>query len=211
MRRKSVNRFREIVKVLGSYGFGYIVDSKFNKQSKRPENLRKAFEDLGPTFIKIGQILSTRPDLLSPDYIAELSKLQDNVPPEKIETINKVFFDEFSISTTDCFEKFNEKPLASASISQVHKAILKDGREVVVKIQRPDIAEKMKLDISILVRLIRLTKARFSDALIDPEEALHEILLITQLELDFNNEAKNINNFKDFNKDVAFLYVPYVV
>ena len=211
MRRKSVNRFREIVKVLGSYGFGYIVDSKFNKQNKRPENLRKAFEELGPTFIKIGQILSTRPDLLSPDYIAELSKLQDNVPPENIETINKVFFDEFSISTTDCFEKFNEKPLASASISQVHKAILKDGREVVVKIQRPDIAEKMKLDISILVRLIRLAKAKFSDALIDPEEALHEILLITELELDFNNEAKNINNFKDFNKDVAFLYVPYVV
>ncbi|MGH4121528.1 MAG: ABC1 kinase family protein [Clostridium sp.] len=211
MRRKSVNRFREIVKVLGSYGFGYIVDSKFSKQNKLPENLRKAFEELGPTFIKIGQILSTRPDLLSPEYISELSKLQDNVAPENIETIEKVFFDEFKVSTAECFEKFNKKPLASASISQVHKAILKDGREVVVKIQRPDIAEKMKLDISILVRLIKLAKARFSDALIDPEEALHEILLITELELDFNNEAKNINNFKNFNKDVAFLYVPYVI
>ncbi|MCB2313619.1 AarF/ABC1/UbiB kinase family protein [Clostridium tagluense] len=211
MRRKSVNRFREIVKVLGSYGFGYIVDYNFNKKNKLPENLRKAFEELGPTFIKIGQILSTRPDLLSPEYIAELSKLQDNVAPENIETINKVFFDEFKVSTTECFEKFNEKPLASASISQVHKAILKDGREVVVKVQRPDISEKMKLDISILVRIVKLTKARFSDALIDPEEALHEILLITELELDFNNEAKNINTFKAFNKDVAFLYVPYVV
>ncbi len=211
MRRKSVNRFREIIKVLGSYGFGYLVDSKFNKQNNRPENLRKAFEELGPTFIKIGQILSTRPDLLSPDYIAALSKLQDNVAPENFEAIEKVFFHEFSISTKDCFESFTEKPLASASISQVHKAILKDGRDVVVKIQRPDIAEKMQLDISILVRIIRLTKAKFSDALIDPEEALHEILLITQLELDFNNEAKNINNFKAFNKDVTFLYVPYVV
>jgi len=211
MRRKSVNRFREIIKVLGSYGFGYIVDSKFNKQNKRPENLRKAFEELGPTFIKIGQILSTRPDLLSPDYITELSKLQDNVPPENIERINKVFFDEFAMSTNDCFEKFYQTPLASASIAQVHKAILKDGREVVVKIQRPDISEKMKLDISILMRLIRLTKARFSDALIDPEEALHEILLITQLELDFNNEAENINKFKNFNEDVVFLYIPYIV
>ena len=211
MLRKSVKRFREIIKVLGSYGFGYIVDSKFKKQYKLPENLRKAFEDLGPTFIKIGQILSTRPDLLSSDYILELSKLQDNVPPENIETIEKVFFDEFGISTTDCFKNFDESPLASASISQVHKAILKDGREVVVKIQRPDIAEKMQLDISILVRIIRLTKARFSDALIDPEEALHEILLITNLELNFKNEAKNIINFKAFNKDVAFLYVPYVV
>lgn len=211
MRLNSVNRFREIVKVLGSYGFGYIVDSKFNKQNKLPENLRRAFEELGPTFIKIGQILSTRPDLLSPEYIVELSKLQDSVLPEKIETIQKVFFDEFSISTTECFEKFYEKPIASASISQVHKAILKDGREVIVKIQRPDIVEKMNLDISILVRIIKLTKAKFSDALIDPEEALHEILLITNLELDFNNEVKNINNFRKFSKDIAFLYVPYVV
>jgi len=211
MQRNSVNRFREIVKILGSYGFGYIVDSKFNKQNKLPVNLRKAFEELGPTFIKIGQILSTRPDLLSPEYIVELSKLQDSVLPESIETIQKIFFDEFAISTTECFEKFYEKPLASASISQVHKAILKDGREVIVKIQRPDIAEKMKLDISILVRIIKFTKAKFSDALIDPEEALHEILLITNLELDFNNEVKNINNFRNFNKDIEFLYVPYVV
>ena len=211
MQLNSINRFREIVKVLGSYGFGYIVSSKFKKQNNLPENLRKAFEDLGPTFINIGQILSTRPDLLSPEYIVELSKLQDSVAPENIETVNKMFFDEFSISTTECFEKFYETPLASASISQVHKAILKDGREVVVKIQRPNIAEKMKLDISILLRIIRLTKARFSDALIDPEEALHEILLTTELELDFNNEVKNINTFENFNKDVAFIYVPYVV
>lgn len=211
MRRNSVNRFRQIIKVLGSYGFGYIVNSKFNKQNKLPENLRKAFEELGPTFIKIGQILSTRPDLLPPDYIVELSKLQDSVLPENIETIKKVFFDQFGISTTECFQKFYEEPLASASISQVHKATLKDGREVVVKIQRPDIAEKMKLDISILVRIIKFTKTKFSDALIDPEEALHEILLVTELELDFNNEVKNINNFKHLNKDVAFLYVPYVV
>ncbi len=82
---------------------------------------------------------------------------------------------------------------------------------VVVKVQRPDIAEKMKLDIHILIRIVKFTKAKFSDALIDPEEALHEILLITELELDFKNEVKNINNFKTFNKDVAFLYVPYVV
>lgn len=211
MQLNSINRFREIVKVLGSYGFGYIVESQFKKQNKLPENLRKAFEDLGPTFIKIGQILSTRPDLLSPEYIIELSKLQDSVPPESIETVNKMFFEEFDLSTTECFEKFYETPLASASISQVHKAILKDGREVVVKIQRPNIAEKMKLDISILLRIIKLTKARFSDALIDPEEALHEILLTTELELDFNNEFKNVNTFRNFNKDVAFLYVPYVV
>ena len=211
MRRNSVKRFREIIKVLGSYGFGSIIDYKFNKQNKLPVNLRKAFEELGPTFIKIGQILSTRPDLLSSEYIIELSKLQDSVIPEDIETIKKIFFDEFLISTTDCFEKFYEKPLASASISQVHKATLKDGRDVVVKVQRPDIAEKMKLDISILTRIVKFAKAKFSEALIDPEEALHEILLTTELELDFKNEVQNMNTFKNFNKDVAFLYVPYVV
>jgi len=211
MRRNSVKRFREIIKVLGSYGFGSIIDYKFNKQNKLPVNLRQAFEELGPTFIKIGQILSTRPDLLSSEYIIELSKLQDSVIPEDIETIKKIFFDEFLVSTTDCFEKFYEKPLASASISQVHKATLKDGRDVVVKVQRPDIAEKMKLDITILTRIVKFTKAKFSEALIDPEEALHEILLTTELELDFKNEVKNMNTFKNFNKDVAFLYVPYVV
>ncbi|MBW9154349.1 AarF/ABC1/UbiB kinase family protein [Clostridium estertheticum] len=211
MRRSSVNRFKKIVKVLGSYGFGYIVDSKFNKQNKLPENLRKAFEELGPTFIKIGQILSTRPDLLPPDYIIELSKLQDRVHPESIETVKKVFFDQFSISTTECFKTFDEKPLASASISQVHKATLKDGRQVVVKVQRPDIVEKMKTDISILIRIVKFTKAKFADALIDPEEALHEILLTTELELDFNNEVKNMDKFRDFNKDITFLYVPYVI
>src|SRR5665647_1475741 len=212
MRLNSVNRFREIIKVLGYYGFGYIIDNKFNKQNKLPQNLRKAFEELGPTFIKIGQILSTRPDLLSPDYIVELSKLQDNVLPESIETIEKIFFDQFSLTTTECFERFYEIPLASASISQVHKAVLKDGRMVVVKVQRPDIAQKMKLDITILMRIIKFTKVKlFSDALIDPEQALHEILLITELELDFKNEAQNINTFRTFNKDIAFLYVPYVV
>jgi len=211
MRRNSVNRFREIIKVLGSYGFGSIIDYNFKKQNKLPVNLRKAFEELGPTFIKIGQILSTRPDLLSPDYIIELSKLQDSVLPESIETIKKIFFDEFLISTTDCFKQFDENPLASASISQVHKATLKNGRDVVVKVQRPDIAEKMRLDISILTRIVKFTKAKFTQSLIDPEEALHEILLTTELELDFTNEVKNISTFKNFNKDVAFLYVPYVV
>ena len=124
MRLNSINRFREIIKVLGSYGFGYIVDSKFKKQNKLPENLRRAFEELGPTFIKIGQILSTRPDLLSPEYIIELSKLQDSVAPENIETVNKMFFDEFSVSTTECFKKFYETPLASASISTYKFSLL---------------------------------------------------------------------------------------
>ena len=212
MYRNSVQRFREIVRVLAFQGFGYIVDSKIKKEEdKAPENLRKALEELGPTFIKIGQILSTRPDILPAEYIAELSKLQDDVAPEKFSDINEVFEKEFNKPIEDIFLHFNKKPLASASTAQVHKAILKNGKEVIVKIQRPHIYEKMHLDISILYKIISLTKAKFTDALIDPKEALDEILYATEQELDFKNEKNNINKFKELNKDVAFVHAPYII
>lgn len=210
MYRSTTQRFQEIVKVLAYYGFGYIFDSKTNKQKKAPENLRKACEELGPTFIKIGQILSTRPDILPESYISELSKLQDSVPSESFDDINKVFVQEFLMSIDDAFLYFDKNPLASASIAQVHKAILKNGDNVIVKVQRPEIAEKMKMDLSILYRIASLTKAKFQDSLINPLEALDEIISSTQMELNFNNEVKNIIKFRENNKDVAFLHAPYV-
>lgn len=211
MYKNSIQRFREIVKILASYGFGYIVDSKLNKENKSPENLRKAFEELGPSFIKIGQILSTRPDIISPEYIRELSKLQDNVSAEDFKDISTVFFNEFLQTIDETFLYFEEEPFASASIAQVHNAILKDGRSVIVKIQRPDIAEKMKMDISILQRIVKLTKNKFGDALIDPEEALNELLNSTELELNFKNEADNIKAFKLLNSNVNCIYAPDVI
>lgn len=211
MYKNSVQRFREIVKVLAFYGFGFIVDSKLNNETKSPQNLRKAFEELGPTFIKIGQILSTRPDILPAPYITELSKLQDSVPAEKFEDIDNVFFNEFDKSINDTFKHFDKKPLASASIAQVHKAIMKNGREVIVKVQRPDIYEKMNLDLNILHKILKLSKAKFADALIDPLEALDEIRWSTELELDFKIEANNICKFRELNYDVAFVYAPFVI
>lgn len=211
MYKNTIQRFREIVKVLASYGFGYIVDSKLNKEDKSPQNLRKAFEELGPTFIKIGQILSTRPDIVSAEYIRELSKLQDNVSPENFNDISAVFFNEFLQTIDETFLYFEEEPFASASIAQVHNAILKNGKGVIVKIQRPDIYEKMKMDISILKRIVSLTKSRFTDALIDPEEALNELLYATELELNFKNEAANIETFKQLNSNVNFAYAPEVI
>jgi len=211
MYKNSIQRFNEIIRVLAHYGFVYMLDSKDDKKRNFPSNLRKAFEDLGPTFIKIGQILSARPDILPPSYIKELSNLQDNVYSETYEDINKVFFSEFNKSIKDFFIYFQEKPLASASIAQVHSAILLDGREVIVKIQRPEIKEKMEMDISILQNIIRVTKSRFSDVLIDPEQALSEILLSTENELDFKLEAENMEKFKSLNKNVAFCYAPFVI
>jgi ubiquinone biosynthesis protein len=208
MNKNSVSRFREIVKTLAYYGFGYLVDSTLKKEKNTPANLRKAFEELGPTFIKIGQILSTRPDILSEKYILELSKLQDNVAQEPFENIQQILFEQFGKNTNEIFLNFNEVPMASASISQVHKARLKNGEEVIVKIQRPEISEKMRLDISILYKLIKLTKAKFSDSLIDPLDALDELLYATEMELNFKNEIANIDNFKELNKNVAFLSVP---
>lgn len=211
MYKNSVHRLRQIVKVMAFYGFGYLVDSKFHNSKKSPENLRKAFEELGPTFIKIGQILSTRPDILPAPYITALSKLQDNASPEKFKDIDTIFFKEFNKSISDTFSYFNEKPLASASIAQVHIAKLKNGREVIVKIQRPHIKEKMEMDISILYKLLMLTKAKFADSLINPKEALDEILLATKQELNFDNESINIANFRELNKKVAFVNAPYTI
>ncbi|QGU93767.1 AarF/ABC1/UbiB kinase family protein [Clostridium bovifaecis] len=211
MAKNSAQRFREIVRTLAFYGFGYILDSKIKNDKSAPANLRKAFEELGPTFVKIGQILSTRPDILPHDYIEELSKLQDNVAPEPFKNIEDIFFEEFNKSIYEVFESFNTLPLASASMAQVHEATLKDGKEVIVKIQRPEIATKMALDISILYKISKLAKSSFADALINPEEALEELRLATEQELDFENEAKNIDLFNTLHKSISFVDAPYVV
>lgn len=210
MQKGTVRRFNEIVKVLAFYGFGHLVDSRLNKEQRSPDNLRKAFIELGPTFIKIGQILSTRPDILSASYIDSLSKLQDNVPPEAFEDMSAVFYKEFSQNLEASFIYFNKIPLASASIAQVYNAVLPSGQEVIVKIQRPDIEEKMKQDINILKRLLNLTKARIPDSFINPEEALQELLTTTEQELNFEIEANNITKFKELNKNIAFVYAPLI-
>ncbi|WP_251862140.1 AarF/ABC1/UbiB kinase family protein [Clostridium sp. Marseille-Q2269] len=210
MHLNSVQRFKEILKILAFYGFGHIVGSKFNEE-KAPENLRKAFEELGPTFIKIGQILSTRPDILSEPYIRELSKLQDNVPEDNFRDINESFFKEFNVSIEEAFLDFNKKPLASASISQVYSAKLHNNQEVIVKIQRPEIKEKMNMDLAIIKKIFTIGKIKTLETLIDPKEAIDELINATNLELDFNNEKENMKKFKDFNKNIKYIYTPNTI
>ena len=174
--QKASKRFKEIVKVFSRYGLKYILYNNNKNNNKLPENLRKAFEELGPTFIKIGQILSTRPDLLPEKYIKELAKLQDSIPEEPFDIMKDVFKESINKCIYEVFESIDEKPIASASISQVYFGILKDGREVVIKIQRPEIYEKMKMDISILTKMLKLTKNRVDiSGIVDPLEVLEEI------------------------------------
>ncbi|MEW8955255.1 ABC1 kinase family protein [Clostridium sp.] len=204
-------RFKEIVKVFTNYGFDFIIDLKIKKKNPSAKDLRKAFEELGPTFVKIGQILSTRSDLIPREYIDELRKLQDNVSPISFEEIDEVFRDEFGKSIDESFLKFNKSPLASASISQVHSATLIDGREVIIKVQRPHVREKMEIDIHIIKKIFKFARSRFASSPIDPYDAIDEIWEASKEELDFDIEISNIKTFSKFNKNVAFIYTPYVV
>lgn len=211
MKEKPSSRFREIIIVFAKYGFGYIFDSKDKELKKSPANLRRAFEDLGPTFIKIGQILSTRPDLLPKEYIDELIKLQDSAIVEDFNDIKIVFEESFNTNIEKKFQYLNRVPVASASIAQVYEGILKDGREVVLKIQRPEIYEKIMKDISILMRILKFVEGKINIPIIDPIEALEEIKSTTLAELNFIEEAKNIERFRELNKETAPIYAPYVV
>ncbi|MGG7179096.1 ABC1 kinase family protein [Clostridium paraputrificum] len=211
MRKRSRERFQEIVRVFVSYGFGYIVDSKLKNHKKSPANLRKAFEELGPTFVKIGQILSTRSDILPEAYIDELIKLQDSAYMESFEDVKMVFESSLNKRLRECFLFFDEEPMASASIAQVHNGILKDGRGVIVKIQRPDVQETMKMDISILKRIVKFTKAKINIEVVDPIEVLNELEASTERELDFIAEGESILIFKKNNKNIASVYAPDII
>lgn len=211
MKKESRERFQQIVKVFASYGFGYILESKKSTNKKSPVNLRKAIEELGPTFIKIGQILSTRSDLLPQEYVNELIKLQDSAPKVDIDTLKSVFEQSVHRKMEECFIYFNEEPMASASIAQVHEAVLLNGERVVVKIQRPDIYEQMKIDIAILRRLVKFTNTKLDIKIVDPLEVLDEIEITTEQELDFLLEGKNILKFKDSNKENKPVYVPKLI
>ncbi|MBW6411095.1 ABC1 kinase family protein [Clostridium weizhouense] len=210
MNKQSSKRFKEIIKVFAKYGFGYIFDNKHVGEKKSPKNLRKAFEELGPTFIKLGQILSTRPDIVSKEYLEELTRLQDSTPKEDFQTIKCVLEKSLNISIDEYFKYINESPIASASIAQVHEGVLKDNRRVVIKVQRPDISEKINLDISILIRIFKFTKVN-SVIPIDVIEALQEIKSMTEEEVNFILEAKNIDMFRENNIGSASVYAPYIV
>lgn len=207
---KKSERFREIINVLAAYGFGHIYNTKIHSQKKEadPQNLRKAFEELGPSFIKIGQIISTRRDILPKAYIEELAKLQDAAPPFPFQDVRQIFKEEFDQELEEVFELVEEKPIASASIAQVHKGRLLSGEEVVLKVQRPGIEENFLRDIDLFIKIVSKAENILKGIVVDPISVFQEIRKTTTIELDFRNEVKYMVKFKELNADIACVNAP---
>lgn len=172
----------------------------------RPDHLRLALEELGTAPIKLGQILSTRADLLSPEYVAELAKLRDRVPPVPAEAIREVIEREFGQPVEAVFARFDDEPLAAASIGQVHTARLFSGEEVVVKVQKPGVVEQVEIDLRLLLDLARTGQRRSALAKdYDFVAITEEFARTLRGELDYEREGRNADRFRRLfagNRDV---------
>jgi ubiquinone biosynthesis protein len=217
-------RYREVLRVLVRYGFGFVVGGRFlwlrrhsdedvAEALSRPSRLREAFEELGTTFIKLGQILSTRPDLLPPEYIAELQKLQDAVPAVPTSVITARIEAELGRPVRELFTAFDPVPLAAASIAQVHAVTLPGGIDAVVKVQRPGVRERVMLDLEIAGRIARLAEERLNIA---ERTGIHLPQLVDEFgwtlrnELDYVREAKNAEVFQRNFAATPFVHIPAI-
>ena len=227
---RHLNRYRQILTILFKYGFGDLLEmlkidqyvevglqmiSK-NREVRierltKPQGLRMAFEELGPTYIKLGQILSTRPDLIPMEFIQELSKLQDHVSAFPFDRVRKVIESEFGRPPEDIFDRLDEEPLASASIGQVHRAVLKDGETVAVKFQRPGIRKIIEVDLEIMLHLATLAEHHIEElALHRPVKIVEEFARTLEKEIDYNNEATNMERAARNFLDDPHVYIPKV-
>ncbi len=211
---RDINRLREILAVLFEEGFGYWISRtalathvpfykrffaklKSSEEVTLPVRIRMAMEKLGPTFIKLGQILSLRPDFVSKEYIQEFEKMQDRVPEFTYEEAKSIVETELGKSLHSVFKSFDKKPIASASLSQVHKAILRNGKIVAVKIQRPNIRAVIEKDIRLMLHIASILEEHFPEAKkIHTTRIVEEFARWTEQELDFRNEAKNAIRFR---------------
>ena len=166
-KQRNLGRLSEIAQVAVRHGFGYAVDGRRRgdgdgeaSASARGRHLREMLDELGPTFVKFGQLLSTRPDVVPPDIIVELRGLQDDVRPFPYADVERTIQEELGQPIERLFLEFDEIPLAAASIGQVHRATLPNGHQVVVKVQRPNAPRQIEADLSLLYQAARLAKER---------------------------------------------------
>lgn len=207
---KDLDRLRQIVGVLARHGFGEVLrrsglgalvpgTTKDAPKVRLGERIRLVLTELGPSFVKLGQIISTRPDLIPDDVVLELKKLQDEVPPEPFEVVKPLVESELGAPLESIFEAFEEKALASASVGQVHAAKLRtaDGLvDVVVKIQRPNVKKTMEADIDLLYWLAHAIERAIPEAkLYNPVKMVAEFDRAASAELDYTQEADNAERF----------------
>lgn len=208
-------RYREVLAILARHGIA-VVDEEFVKHEAgdraRAEHLRLACEQLGPVFIKLGQFLSTRGDLLPDVYRTELARLQDEVVPLPGEAIAEVIREDLGAPPEQLFASFDREPLGSASIAQVHAARLVDGRDVVLKVRKPGVDELVQIDLEILNDLVRSWTPRFQILRqYDAPALAREFADDLREELDYTREAANIKFFRDLFATEPGFTVPAVV
>lgn len=177
-------------------------------QGLTPEKLRLILQELGPTYIKLGQIMSLHSDILPKEYCEELMKLCSDVEPMPFEQVEEVLYESFGCKWNEIFSRIDKKPLGAASIAQVHYAILKNGDEVVVKVQRKGIHDIMSRDITMLHKAVRLVPPVPIKGIVDFDMVLDEMWAVAQEEMNFLTEASNMEEFARNNKDIVFAATP---
>ncbi len=222
---RDVNRFRQIVYVLFKNGFEFLLEKAelkkhipihkrfetgIEKKYLAPVRFRKVLEELGGSFIKLGQLLSLRPDLVPNEYCEELTKLQDTVKPMSFGTVKAIIESELKQPIETVFRKLEKTPIGSASIAQVHEAVLKDGRRVAVKVQRPNLKTTFETDIDLMYKLAGIFENHSSLKNLSPTRIVREFEEYTKKELIFTNEATNINICYENFKNVKDIKIPKV-
>jgi ubiquinone biosynthesis protein len=227
---RHLNRYRQILSVFIRYGFGDLVThlkideylesgrqiitrSRNERIEKltRSERVRMACEELGPTYVKLGQVLSTRPDLVPDEFVKEFSKLQDQVAPFDSQDAKKIVERELGRPTEEVFTTFEKDPIASASIGQVHKAVTTDGDVVAVKVQRPGIRKIIEVDLEIMLHLATLMERHVEEiALHRPVKIVEEFTRVLEKEIDYQIEASNTQRVARQFLDDPNVYIPKV-
>jgi ubiquinone biosynthesis protein len=222
---RNLGRLSEIAQVAVRHGFGYFFERHrltdllpwgerpvaVEERSQRGVRLREMLDELGPTFVKFGQLLSTRPDVVPPDIIAELRGLQDDVRPVSFKAVRAVIEEELELSLEQLFVEFEEQPIAAASIGQVHRAVLPNGDRVAVKVQRPDAPRQIEADLALLYQAARVVRERVRALdFIDARELVDEFAQQIRSELDYTREGRNAEAFRRNFRNDERVHVPKV-
>jgi ubiquinone biosynthesis protein len=224
-RTQNLGRISEIAQVAVKHGFGYFFETHKltdllpwqhriatdGAQSQRGQHLREMLDELGPTFVKFGQLLSTRPDIVPPDIIVELQALQDDVRPFAYEDVERVIREDLDLTVEQLFSDFDPVPVAAASIGQVHRATLPNGRRVAVKVQRPNAPRQVEADLALLYQAARIVRERVRALeFIDARQVIDEFARSIRQELDYRLEGRNAEAFHHRFSGHPHVHIPRV-